>query len=717
MSNLAVNRRTFLKAGALTSAGLLIGFVVPEVIERLTTKSRTGNIFSPNAFLQIGEDDSIHVILNKVEMGQGIWTTLPMLIAEELDCDWSKIKVSHKPSGKGDDFNAPPFEQATGGSTSTSSQFDRFREAGATARVMLINAAAKRLGVSAQDCRTENGYVIAGNKRISYGQVANDASKLPVPAVKLREAKDWKYIGKSQIRLDSPEKVNGQAVYGLDIHFADLLTAVVAHPPVFGAKVKFFDATKAKSIDGVVDVVQIPTGIAVLAKHYWAAKLGRDALQVEWEHGPNAGLNSKQQLEEYRRKANSKGTIVKESGNVSAALQKARTSIEREFVFPYLAHAPMEPLNCTVKISKDKCEVWVGTQWPLIRQKEIAAFLGLEPEQVIFNTPALGGSFGRRGTFSADWVMEAVLIAKATDKPVKLVWSREDDIKGGYYRPVYLHKVHIAVDQDALPTAWLHRVVGQSLFTDTPLAYAIVQNGIDYSSVDGVNGSPYLTNVPDHSIELHTVTYGVPVSAWRSVGNTHTAFVMETLVDELAIMAKKDPVDYRRLLLKDHPRHLAALNLAAEKSGWDKPVPGRFRGVAVHEAMGSFVCQVVEVSTSNGRIIVHRVVCAIDCGLAVNPDGVSAQMESGIVYGLTAARYGEITLESGQVQQSNFNDYQILRMNEMPVIEVYIVPSAEKMGGAGEPGVPPIAPALGNAIYAATGKRVTRLPIPTNTFL
>ncbi len=707
-----INRRNFLKAGAVAGGGLLIAISLPTIGKRLASGKSSGAMIPINSFLRIGEDNQVHIILSKIEMGQGIWTTLPMLIAEELDCEWNKIKVEHHPSGRGDDFKAPKFEQGTGGSSSTLSQFDRYRLAGATARSMLVEAAAKKFGVQPNDCRTENGFVIVGDNRVSYGEVATDASKLAVPKIKLREPAEWKYIGKSQKRLDGPEKVNGQAVYGLDIRFPDLLIAIVAHSPVFGGKIKSFDAGKAKSIEGVVDVVQISTGIAVLAKNYWAAKLGRDALQIEWDAGLNHDMDSEQQLAHYRKLSQTNGLSVQKKGDVATALQKSAIKIDREFLFPYLAHAPMEPLNCTVRIGKDSCEIWTGTQWPLLRQTEVAAFLDLNPEQVIFNTPHMGGSFGRRGTFGADWVMEAVNIAKVSGRFIKLVWSREDDIRGGYYRPVYLHRVQIGIDKNRMPVAWQHRIVGQSLFVNTALQEEIAPNGLDYSSVDGVNGSPYITAVPHHAVELITTTYGVPVSAWRSVGNTHTAFVMETLADELAIIAGQDPVAYRRILLKDHRRHLAALNLASEKAGWEAQLQtGRFRGVAVHEAMGSFVCQIVELSILDKKIIVHRVVCAIDCGLAVNPDGVRAQMEGGIVFGLTAALYGEITLEKGQVQQSNFNDYRMLRMNEMPIIEVHIVPSSEKMGGAGEPGVPPIAPAIANAVFAATGKRIRRLPL------
>jgi isoquinoline 1-oxidoreductase beta subunit len=706
----SIDRRDFLKIGTCAGGGLLISLVIPaRATPRLAMVSVPATA-TLNAFLRISEDNSIHIILSKVEMGQGIWTTLPMLIAEELDCNWNNIKVEHSPPGKATDFTEPLIRSSTGGSETTLSEFDRYRQAGATARTMLVSVAAKRFGVLPQDCRTENGYVIAGTRRLSYGEVATEASVLPIPSVKLRDPKDWKYIGKSQKRLDSPDKLNGKAKYGLDIQFPDLLVAVVAHAPVFGGKVKSVDATQAKAIQGVREVVEIPSGVAVLADHFWAAKLGRDALKIDWDSGENSAIDSNAQREEYRKLASTEGVTIQKKGDVASALKNAVNTIDAEFYFPYLAHAPMEPLNCTVTISDDKCELWAGTQSPLLHQAEVAAFLGLKPEQVAFYTPFLGGSFGRRGSFSSDWIMKAVHIAKASGKAIKLVWSREDDIQGGYYRPVYVHRVQIGVGSTGFPVAWQHRIVGQSLFVNTPLADVIVQNGIDYSSV--TRGGPYSEAIADHSFELHTTTVGVPVLPWRSVGNTHTAFVMETLIDELAVLASTDPVAYRRILLNHHPRHLAALNLAVEKAEWSKALPkGTFRGVAVHAAMGSYVAQVVELSIDNQQIRIHRVVCAIDCGLAVNPDGVRAQMEGGIVYGLTAALYGEITLEKGQVKQSNFHDYRMLRMNEMPVIEVHIVPSTESMGGAGEPGVPPIAPALANALFAATGKRFRRLPI------
>lgn len=463
-------------------------------------------------------------------------------------------------------------------------------------------------------------------------------------------------------------------------------------------------------IKGVRQVLQIPTGIAVIADNFWTAKKGRDALKFEWKPGPNANMESKTLLDDYRKLSITKGVTIQQKGDVISALKNAEKTLHTEFTFPYLAHAPMEPLNCTVKVSRDKCQVWAGTQSPLPRQAEVATFLGLKPEQVEFNTPYIGGSFGRRGSFSSDWVIEAVTIAKLSGKFIKLVWTREDDIQGGYYRPLYLHQVNIGVDKAGLPIAWQHTIVGQSLFVNTPLEKDIVSNGIDWSSV--TTGSPYSNSIPDKSFELITTKIGVPVLAWRAVGNTHTAFVVETLIDELATLAKMEPVEYRRNLLKNDSRHLSALNLAVEKADWEKPLPkGRFRGVAVHEAMGSYVSQVIEITIENKEIRVHRVVCAIDCGLAVNPDGVIAQIEGGIIFGLTAALYGEISIEKGRVQQSNFHNYRMLRMKETPKIEVYIVPSAEKMGGAGEPGVPPIAPALANAIFSATGQRLRNLPL------
>ncbi|NUO75713.1 MAG: xanthine dehydrogenase family protein molybdopterin-binding subunit, partial [Lysobacter sp.] len=569
-------------------------------------------------------------------------------------------------------------------------------------------------GVAAADVSTANGVASAGSQRARYGELAAAAAELPAPkgAPALKDAKDWKLIGKPTKRLDSPEKITGRAKFGMDVQFDGLLTAVVARSPVFGGKVKSFDAAAAKAVAGVRDVVQVPSGVAVIADHYWAAKLGRDALKVDWDLGPNAGLDTVKLREEFRKLAATPGAVAAQAGDAAGALAKAGKPFEAEYNVPYLAHAPMEPLNCTVKIDGDGCDIWTGTQFQTVDQQVAAGILGLKPEQVRIHTMFLGGGFGRRATPTSDFVSEAVQVAKAAGKPVKTVWSREDDVRGGYYRPMYLQQARVALDAQGYPAAWEHRMVGQSIITGTPFEAAMVKNGIDATSVEGVADSPYLKDLPHHRVELHSPKTGIPVLWWRSVGHSYNAFVMEGLIDELAHAAGKDPVEYRRALLKAHPRHLAALNLAAEKAAWGTPVEkGRGRGVAVHESFGSYLAQIAEVSVENGAIRVHKVVCAIDCGLAVNPDGVRAQMESGIAFGLGAALHSALSFQDGRVQQSNYHDYQVLRLNEMPQVEVHIVPSTERMGGAGEPGTAPIAPAVANAVFALTGQRLRELPL------
>jgi isoquinoline 1-oxidoreductase subunit beta len=578
---------------------------------------------------------------------------------------------------------------------------------------LLISAAAEKLGVAADTLRTENGFVVSDTDKIAFGDLAEAATSLPTPtSVTLKDPKDWKIIGKATKRLDGPEKINGTAKFGQDIKFDGLKTAMVARSPVFGGKVKSFDATASKQIKGVQNVVQVPTGVAVIADHYWAAKQGRDALKIEWDLGENATLDSKKMLEEYRTLAASTGLSAAKAGDTQSAFSKSSTVIEAEYVAPYLAHSPMEPLNCAVKVSDDGCEIWTGTQMQTTDQGAAAKILGLKPEQVKIHTLFLGGGFGRRANPAADFVSEAVHVAKAAGVPVKTVWTREDDVKGGYYRPMFLHKAKIALGEDGMPTAWEHTEVGQSIMVGTPFESVMIKDGVDATSVEGVADSPYLKGIPNHQVNLHTVKATIPVLWWRSVGHSHSAFAMESLIDELAHAARQDPLEYRRKLLKDHPRHLAALNLAAEKADWGKPLPnGVSRGIAVHESFGSYVTQIAEVSVDKGEVKVHRMVTAIDCGLAVNPDSLKAQMESSISFGLGAALFSEITFKEGQVQQSNFHDYQVLRMKDMPKVEVYIVQSTEKMGGVGEPGLPPVAPAVTNAIFAATGKRIRSLPI------
>ncbi|WP_223467247.1 xanthine dehydrogenase family protein molybdopterin-binding subunit [Pseudomonas sp. GL-RE-26] len=712
----ALSRRGFLKGSAVLGGGLVVAFAMPGAHRFAMGAENQGNVFAPNAFLRIGNDNSVTVLLGHSEMGQGIWTGLTMLIAEELDADWTKIRVEHSPASA-TDYGLPGFGgmQITGGSTSTWMEFDRYRQAGAAARLMLIDAAAKRFNVAPSEIHTESGVVIAGEHRATYGELADDAGQLPRPdpaSITLKDAKDWRLIGKPTKRLDTPEKITGRAKFGMDVQFDGLMTAMVARSPTFGGSVKSFEGAEALAIPGVHKVVQVPTGIAVIADHFWAAKLGRDALKIEWNPGPNAGLNSQTLLENFRKLATTPGLNAGQAGDTQAALAKAVKKIDAEYSVPYLAHAPMEPLNCTVSITQDKCEIWTGTQFQTLDQMVAGKITGLKPEQVVIHTEFLGGGFGRRANPTSDFVSEAVYVAKAAGAPVKTVWAREDDIRGGYYRSAFLHHARIGLGADGLPLAWKHVMVGQSIMAGTSLEASMVKDGIDKTSVEGVADSPYFEGLANHQIELHSPKTGISVLWLRSVGHTHTAFVMESLIDELATAAGKDPVEYRRTLLKDHPRHLGVLNLAVEKANWTAPLPdGHALGVAVHESFGSYVAQVAEVSQDNLAIRVHRVVCAVDCGIAVNPQSIAAQMESCITFGLSFALHSKLTLKDGQVVQSNYHDYRVLRLNEMPVVEVHIVPSSDKPGGIGEAGVPPMAPAVANAVFALTGQRLRELPL------
>jgi isoquinoline 1-oxidoreductase beta subunit len=713
------DRREFLKAAALTTAGLVVAFYVPAGRRFAHAAENPASAPPPlpqaNAFLRIAPDDTVTVLLAHSEMGQGIWTSLPMLIAEELDADWNRFRVEHAPTAPV--YANPVFGiQGTGGSTSILSEFDRYRQVGAVARVLLVQAAAQRLGVSPSACRTENGVVVAGDRRLRYGELALDAARLPMPeTVALKEPKDWKLIGRPTRRLDTPEKINGQAVFGLDVRFDGLLTAVVAHCPTFGGTVKSFDDSAARAVPGVRKIVQVPSGVAVVADHFWAARQGREALKIEWDLGPGAALDTGAMLAEFRRLAGSAGKVAASAGDAPAALGAAQKTIDAEYVLPFLAHATMEPLNCAVRIGDGLCEIWTGTQFQTIDQMAAAGITGLKPEQVKIHTTFLGGGFGRRATPTSDWVREAVHVAKAAGAPVKTVWTREDDMRAGYYRPMVLHRVRAAVGSDGLPAAWDHTIVSQSVMAGTPFESEI-KNGIDPASVEGAADSPYLKAIANHRVQLHDYRAPIPVLWWRSVGHSHTAFVMESMVDELARAAGADPVDYRRRLLAKQPRLVGVLDLAAAKAGWGSPLPaGRARGIAVHQSFGSHVAQVAEVSVEGGRIRVHRVVCAIDCGIAVNPATIEAQMESGIAFGLGATLASAITFKDGRVQESNFDDYKVLRLPDMPKVEVHIVPSRERPGGVGEPGTPPIAPAVANAVAALTGQRLRELPLKLRT--
>jgi len=706
----SVGRRRFLK----TSAGLVIGFyVAPRTGLAALQAPAPPKLPDANAFLRIGEDESVTVILAHAEMGQGVWTALPMLLAEELGCDWAKVRVEAAPAAPV--YAHPAFGmQMTGGSSSTWSEMDRYRQAGALAREMLVQAAAEQWKVDPSACGVEAGFVVSGDKRLSFGKLAAAAQKRTPPAsVRLKDRKDWKILGRPTKRLDSPEKVTGQAQFGMDVRLPGMLTAVVARAPVFGGTVKSFRADRAKAVPGVKAVVQVPSGVAVVGEHFWAAKLGRDALDIDWDLGPGAQLDSERLRQEFHTAARTPGMKAAAAGDVEAGLRSAAKTVEAEYEVPYLAHAPMEPLNCTVRLGPDGAEVWTGTQLQTMDQAVTAQIAGLKPEQVKIHTMFLGGGFGRRATGTSDFVSEAVQVAKAVGggTPVKVVWTREDDIRGGYYRAMFVHRVRAGLGSDGKPAAWRHTVVGQSLAEGTPFAAMMIKDGVDATSVEGVSDSPYVKGTPSHLVDLHSPKNAVPVLWWRSVGHSHTAFVMEAFVDELAQAAGQDPLEYRRRLLSAHPRHLGVVNLAAEKAGWGRPLSGgRFRGLAAHESFGSWVAQVAEVSVANGRVRVHRVVCAVDCGICVNPAGVRAQMEGAVAFGLSAALHGELTLKGGRVQQSNFHDYPLLRLNEMPEVEVHIVSSDEKAGGIGEPGVPPVAPAVANAVFAATGKRLRRLP-------
>jgi isoquinoline 1-oxidoreductase beta subunit len=735
-----ISRRSFLKTSAAVGGGLVVGFFVPAglggrraLAQALSEGEGAGEgvgaggaapaVLPPaNAFLRIGSDESVTVLLAHSEMGQGIWTTLPMLVNEELDADWARFRVEHAPAAAV--YGSTAYHiQMTGGSTTTWSELDRYRQVGAVTRTLLVAAAAARWGVAPGDCRTDRGHVVCGERRASYGSLAEDAAKLPPPArVDLKPASDWKVIGRPTRRLDTPEKTTGRAQFGLDVRLPGLLTAVVARPPTFGGKVKSFDATAARAVPGVRAVVEIPAGVAVAGDHFWAAKRGRDALKVEWDEGPHAGIDSARIREDLRARARTAGVRAASGGDAARALAAggpagsagvagaAKIALVAEYSVPYLAHAPMEPLNCTVRRTAAGCEVWTGTQFQTVDQARVAEIFGLKPEQVSIHTTFLGGGFGRRANLASDFVAEAAQVARQLDQPVKLVWTRDDDIRGGYYRPLAVHRLEGTLDEHGAPLAWRQRIATQSILAGTPFT-AMIKDGIDPTCVEGASDSPYVTAIPHHRVELHTVETGVPVLWWRSVGHTHTAFAVESFLDELAHAARRDPLELRRALLAKAPRVRAVLELAAEKAGWGSPPPpGRARGLAVHESFGSIVAQVAEVGVEGGQIRVHRVVVAVDCGICINPLGVRAQMESAVAFGLGAALHGQVTIERGRVVESNFHDYRILRLYEMPRVEVHIVESHEKPGGAGEPGTPPVAPAVANAVFALTGKRLRDLP-------
>jgi len=716
-------RRKFIKDTAALAGGLVIGFYLPKggraYAAEEAPKPGKKKIYPPNAFIRIDPDDSITIIVNKSEMGQGVYTSLPMMIAEELEADWSRISVESAPVAAVYNHTSFPM-QMTGGSSSVPSSWEQMRRVGATARVLLVRAAAQQWGVPENECHAENSMVshAASGRDASYGTLADIASELPMPDnVALKSPKDFKIIGKATRRLDTPAKINGTAQFGLDVYLPDVLTVLIARSPVFGGKVKSFDATEALKVAGVQGVYQVPTGIAVAATGFWPARTARDLLEIEWDEGPGASLSTPKMIAEYLKLAKRPGAVARKVGDTKRGLKKAHKFISAEYEVPYLAHAAMEPLNVVVELKPDHCTIWTGTQMQTVDAAMAAKTAGLKPEQVEIHTTFLGGGFGRRANPRSDFVIEAVQAAMAVGKPVKVVWTREDDTRGGNYRPMWADHIVAGIAKNGKPVVWKHTIVGQSIVAGTMFEAFLVHNGIDATSVEGAADLPYL--IPNLQVDLHSTKNEVPVQWWRSVGHSHTAFVVETMMDELAYLVGKDPVAYRLANLPAASRYRGVLQLAADKAEWGKvKLPkGHAYGVAVHKSFNSYVAEIAEVSLEKDRIQVHRVIAAVDCGMVVNPDGVHQQIESAVAYGLSAALHGAITLDKGRVVQSNFNDYQPVSYSEMPRIEVHIVASSEPPSGIGEPGTPPIAPAVANAVFKLTGKRMRRMPFDREKFV
>ncbi|HEY7929968.1 MAG TPA: xanthine dehydrogenase family protein molybdopterin-binding subunit [Steroidobacteraceae bacterium] len=728
------SRRQFLQQASVLTLGI---YLAPARAAGRADDALPVRPFEPNAFVRIGTDSSVTVIAKNLEMGQGIFTGLATVLADELDANWSDVHVEGAPADVGRYINVALGMQGTGESTSMSGAWIQMRQAGASARAMLVQAAAAKWGVPAAGISVANGVVShqPSQRHTRFGALTTEAARLALPAnPALKEPRQFRLIGNPFVRRkDSHAKTNGSALYTQDLKLPHMLIAVAAHPPRFGARLISFDASAARALSGVVDVVQIPAsarvpgGVAVLATNTWIAQRGRDALQLQWDEAGASHLDSEEFSARLRRAALDGAAAG--AGEARVALQKGDDAVlgsasgvqlEALYEVPYLAHAAMEPMNCLVYLSEGGASLWNGEQLQSADQAAIGTLLGIAPEQVRITQLYAGGSFGRRGNPHADYVLEAVAIAQAAAAqghhvPIKLVWTREDDMRAGYYRPAFAHSIRAALDANGALIAWQQRSVGQSVLADSPFAGRI-KDGIDPSSLQG-SAEPY--EIANVRLELISITdIAVPVQWWRSAGHSHTAFATECMIDELAIAAGVDPYRFRRGLLASHPRQRAVLDLAAARAGWGSALPARApaerrgRGIALHESFGTCVAQVAEVSVeADGTLRVDRVVCAVDCGLPINPNVITAQMQGGIGFGLSAALYGAITLKDGIVQQSNFDTYRCLRPHEMPVIEVYIVRSHEPPSGVGDPGTPPIAPALVNAIFQATGQRLRRLPL------
>jgi len=706
MKAMTLTRRTLLKGGLTLGAGLVIGF---ELSLSRQARAQQPGMFVPNQWLKIDRDGVVTITNSVPEMGQGSMTTMPMIVADELDADWGKIKVEQAPANPALYANPVTKTQSYGGSRGVRDHLEMWRKAGAAARTMLKQAAAQEWGVPESEVDTEPGTVIhrPSGRKLMYGQLVDRAAQLPVPQdPKLKTKDQFRYIGKEGIaRLDIPLKTDGKAIYGIDVKVPGAQVGSIERCPVFGGKVETFDASAAKAIKGVSHVVQVTNGIAVVGDSFWSVMKGRRALKVKWNEGPLANLSSAEITRGYQDLAKQPGQVARKEGDAEKVLGGGGKVIEAVYQVPFLEHACMEPMNCTASVKADRCEVWVPTQNPGGHQALAAKITGLPLEKVTINTTLLGGGFGRRG--EPDFVTDAVETSKAIGGPVKIIWTREDDLQHGFYRPATYNVFKAALDAQGTPTAWWNRIVGPGILIQKGRAPA---GSIDPAAVEGARNHPY--DIPNILVEWKEKDFGVPIGFWRSVGSSQNAFITESFIDELAHAAGKDPYEYRRALLGKAKRHKTVLETAATKANWGAPLPaGRARGIAVAFSYGSYAAHVAEVSvTPDGQLRVHKLVCAIDCGIAVNPDQVRAQMEGGAVYAMTGL-FDQITLDKGRVQQSNFHDYPMLRIAEAPVVETHIVDSGEAPGGLGEPGVPPVAPSICNAVFALTGKRIRTLPI------
>jgi len=715
-----LSRRSLLAGGTCGAAALILGFRFARATDGTARRAAIATTFSPHAFLRISADGKVTTIVGPAEMGQGVFTALAMIVADELGANWSDMAAEASPAAPA--YGNPLFGglQATNASTSIPVFYESMRHAAAAARMMLIAVAADRWGVSENLCATAESSVVGPEgRRTKFSELVSEAAGRTPPArefLKLKDPKDFTIIGKSMPRLEGRQKVTGQPIFGLDVDLPGMLTASVARKPLPNARLKVFDRSAALAVPDVVAVMEIPSGVAVLGRHYWAARSGRDKLGIEWELGEPAELLSSVEIEgRYRELARLPGSVSAMRGEAAGELAQAGSVIEREYVLPYVAHAPMEPLNCTIALSADGCDIWLGTQYQSLDKKVAAQALGLPADKVNVHTLYLGGSFGRRGSPDGDVVKETAEILAAVrhlQVPIRNVWTREDDIRGGLYRPMALNRLRVTLCEDGYPKAWAHTIVARSPCIHSEFSF-LVANGVDETNVAGAKDMPYA--VPHFSLDLHAPEYGASVQWLRAVGNSNTCFAVESLIDELAHSTRRDPVAYRRHLLGDNQKNTRlrhVLDLAVAKAGWGRALPqGRALGVALQDYWGTKAAQVAEVEIIGDSVRVLRITCAIDCGRVINPDGVKAQVESAIVFGLSAALYGEIELEKGIAKQSNFDDYPLLRMAASPEIDVVMVASAEPPSGIGEAAVPHVAPAVFNAIFAATGRRIRRLPL------